>query len=1150
VIEFRTLGMAHLEGAEGDELRSILSRPKLLALLSYLAASTPRGFHRRDTLLALFWEELDQERARKALRQSLYYLRQSLGEGVIVGRGEDEVGVDGKRLLCDAAAFEEALDRGDREAALTLYKGEFLQGFFVADAREFERWLDERRTALRQRAATAAWELANQGVEDANPTVAARWGRRAVNLAPHDERLLRRAIKLLDRVGDRAGAVREYEAFARRLRDELELEPAPETQALIAEVRSRSEEPADRITAGKPREAEGAIPEAGEATIEPTGSEEDWAARQPVSPIGGPGLDEDAARLSRALGKRYRIERLIGRGGMATVYLAHDIRHERHVAMKVFQPELAAVIGAKRFLQEIKITAGLEHPHILTLIDSGEADGLLYYVMPYVEGESLRDKLAREQQLTIDEALEITKTVAEALDYAHRRGVIHRDIKPENILLHEGGAMVADFGIALAVRAAGGPRLTETGLSLGTPSYMSPEQATGDQQLDARTDIYSLGAVLYEMLVREPPYTGATSQAIISKLLTERPTRPRTLRDTVTESLDEAVMKALARLPIDRFATAAEFADALAPAAIATPAGVPAARRRGKRRAIAAAVAAAAIIVAALVWLWPDLNQNRVFVTQDRGPVLNRNRVLVMPFENRTGDTTMAVFGKMAADWIAQGLQQIDVIDVVPTATGLVGGPDNVAAGASGAGGVAASAGMTGAGTVVAGAYYRRGDSLEFRAQVIDAGNDRLLQAVAPVAGPAVTVGEVVDSLRQRVTETLAAELDPRTYRLASGTPPPSLEAYRHFIEGRPLFDRQQFPEALASFQRAVAADSTFFDARYFVAITYLNLRQTAAADSHAQRLAELRPQLTPSQRDALDWVLALVEGRRFDALEATRARGAELDRGWAALNLNHTREAVEAFEVFAEGYHGDFAIVWDGLTQAHHMGGDHRRELAEARRGVEEYPDMLIVLNNETRALAALGQLDELDRRLEASLLLPQQGAWVPAYVIGNAAGELRAHGYRNEAIEVIGRAIDWYLAHPAEMTTRQRRFDFLMAYYTAELWDEAREIVEGLAADFPDDVNHQGFLGTLAARRGDRDDALRISESLVGLADPYDFGREPYWQACIAAVLGDRERAMALLQDAYAQGRAFTIWLHRDMDLENLHDYPPFQELLRPKG
>ena len=274
-------------------------------------------------------------------------------------------------------------------------------------------------------------------------------------------------------------------------------------------------------------------------------------------------MSDPTARLSAALADRYRIERELGQGGMATVYLAADLRHDRQVAIKVLRPELAAVLGADRFVVEIKTTAALQHPHILPLFDSGSADGFLYYVMPYIEGETLRTKLDREKQLGIEEAVRITTEVADALDYAHRHGVIHRDIKPENILLHDGRPMVADFGIALAVSAAAGGRMTETGMSLGTPHYMSPEQATAEKEISGRSDIYSLASVLYEMLTGQPPHVGGSAQQIIMKIIAEEAQPVTSLRKSVPPNVAEAVGKALERLPADRFSSAAEFAQAL-----------------------------------------------------------------------------------------------------------------------------------------------------------------------------------------------------------------------------------------------------------------------------------------------------------------------------------------------------------------------------------------------------------------------------------------------------------------------------------------------------------------------------------------------------------------------------------------------------------
>ncbi|MEJ2203828.1 MAG: serine/threonine-protein kinase, partial [Gemmatimonadota bacterium] len=263
--------------------------------------------------------------------------------------------------------------------------------------------------------------------------------------------------------------------------------------------------------------------------------------------------DDRITRLNEALAGRYTVDRALGEGGMATVYLAGDLKHNRGVALKVLKPELAAVVGAERFLAEIETTANLQHPHILPLYDSGEADGFLYYVMPHVEGDTLRDRLDHEKQLPVDEAVRIATAVANALDFAHAHDVVHRDIKPGNILFQGGQPVVGDFGIALALGAGGGARLTETGLSVGTPFYMSPEQATGDQQVGARSDIYSLGCVLYEMLVGDPPYLGSTAQAVLGQIIAGKAVNATERRAAVPAHVDAAIRKALEKVAADRF---------------------------------------------------------------------------------------------------------------------------------------------------------------------------------------------------------------------------------------------------------------------------------------------------------------------------------------------------------------------------------------------------------------------------------------------------------------------------------------------------------------------------------------------------------------------------------------------------------------------
>ncbi|MGI8496329.1 MAG: protein kinase domain-containing protein [Gemmatimonadaceae bacterium] len=361
--------------------------------------------------------------------------------------------------------------------------------------------------------------------------------------------------------------------------------------------------------------------------------------REPAAVFAAPLLPQPGARgsedrgipdaLQSALAAKYTIEREVGRGGMATVYLARDHRHGRHVAIKLLRPELGALLGVERFLAEIQVTASLQHPNLLPLFDSGEAAGLLYYVMPYVEGESLRSRLTRERQLPVDEAVRIAAAVAGALDYAHRHGIVHRDLKPENILLHDGQPLVADFGIALAVSKAGRERLTREWTSLGTPQYMSPEQAAVDRTVDARSDIYSLACVLYEMLTGDPPHTGSTVQAVLARVLGEKPRPVRSVRPSVPASVEAAVDRALAKLPADRFVTAREFADALqgrTPALLSTSTTQPPPSsgtiRRWKIAAIALALVTAASVATSLV-LWqskrvvPPPVRARFLVTQD-----------------------------------------------------------------------------------------------------------------------------------------------------------------------------------------------------------------------------------------------------------------------------------------------------------------------------------------------------------------------------------------------------------------------------------------------------------------------------------------------------------------------------------------------------
>jgi serine/threonine-protein kinase len=394
-------------------------------------------------------------------------------------------------------------------------------------------------------------------------------------------------------------------------------------------------------------------------------------------------VPELLGRLQSALADRYRLDREVGAGGMATVYLAEDVRHDRRVALKVLRPELSAVIGAERFLAEIKLTANLQHPHILPLFDSGEADGYLFYVMPFVEGETLRDRLNREKQLPVAEALRITTEVASALDYAHRHGVVHRDIKPENILLHDGQALVADFGIALAASKASGARMTETGMSLGTPHYMSPEQAMGEREITARSDVYALGAVLYEMLTGDPPFTGSTAQAIVARVVTESPRPLLPQRHTIPPHVEAAVLTALEKLPADRFASAAEFAAALRDPRYATTARVPAAAapaaalpKAARPRWMPVALPAVALLLGAAIGaaLWPRLRPAPAPQLSQWSLALKSNQMLQPPDPSGGARIALSPDGRALA-YIGPSesghrlwLRRLDQLDATPIA--------------------------------------------------------------------------------------------------------------------------------------------------------------------------------------------------------------------------------------------------------------------------------------------------------------------------------------------------------------------------------------------------------------------------------------------------------------------------------------------------
>jgi serine/threonine-protein kinase len=508
--------------------------------------------------------------------------------------------------------------------------------------------------------------------------------------------------------------------------------------------------------------------------------------------------------LADGLRDRYLLERELGRGGMATVYLARDLQHDRPVALKVLHPELAHALGPERFVREIQVAARLQHPHILPVFDSGtsqlpgSAVASPWFTMPYVAGESLRQRLAREPQLPLRDAVRIALEVADALGYAHVQGIVHRDVKPENILLAGDHCVIADFGVARALDAAGGERLTETGITVGTPLYMSPEQASGDRLLDGRSDIYSLGCVLYEMLAGEPPFTGRTAQAIIARRLSEPVPHLRTLRD-VPEGVEEVVAKALARSPADRFVDTAHFAQALEAAVGRQPAvptePAPAARPRALRRRIPLAVAGALVASALLLGLYRGLR---------RAPdaTLDRNLLAIAPFE--VLDPSLQLWREGLGDILSRSLDAAGPLRTVSPTVVLrrwVGRGDRASAEALGR--------RTGAGLVVFGTVIAKGrDSVTIRAGVVDPTSGSGQREVE-VSGESGRMGELADSLGIRILQALGRSRAIGSVRQVSmGSR--SLPAVKSFLQGEQFYRRGLWDSALTRYDQAIAADSTF----------------------------------------------------------------------------------------------------------------------------------------------------------------------------------------------------------------------------------------------------------------------------------------------------------------------------------------------------
>lgn len=820
-------------------------------------------------------------------------------------------------------------------------------------------------------------------------------------------------------------------------------------------------------------------------------------------PLGVSGDTVDAERLreriERAVGDRYELAEELGRGGMAIVFRARERKHDRAVVLKILRPELLPFLGEDRFEREVRIASRMSHPNIIGLIDSGTADGLPFFVMPFVPGETLRARLEREAPLPPETVRTLLHDLAAGLSHAHELGVVHRDLKPENVLCAGDHAYIMDFGIARPFSELPDDGLTRPGLALGTPRYMSPEQRSG-RAVDARTDLYAWGLIAREL------WTGSAPPP-----------------------WDDVVAACLRADPSERPANAGVLRRAVAPISEGAPGW-----RQLAGRAWPWAAAALALALLALGGAWRARRAATPASTATEIENVLPTPFAVAPFRNETDDPSLEMLGRFAADWIVQGLQQADVGPVVPWSATLAAAEAFARTGGSDDSLASTLAEDLAAGTLITGAIYRIGDRLSFAAVVTDAGTQRVISAPAPIDVSADSVEAAVRELRDRILGSLAIAQDPYFATLPgfSGKPP-LLEAYRAFERGHELFESQEYAEAEREFDRAFVLDTTFLVARVSVLLAQWNQGRWPAVDSslawlehRRDRLSEyhdLRRRALTAQREG--------DGERAYRLELRRAELGPTPLGSynAASLANELNRPAESLRLLlgldpnSPGLRG-WAQYWTQLAHAYHDLGRYDEEFEAAREMWARFPERRIGTVLAARALASAGRREELDSLFASLRLLPPDTYWSYGAARVVAGEEARAHrGDTATATADLREAIDWLTSRLAEDAgDRAHRYWLAAAHYDLEEYPEAARLYGELWRDHPERTDYRA--GLLVARA-----------HLEGAEGPREMiGQEPMQGhqfvtlARLEAAGGDPERALSMLSEGLRRGISGRAWLH----------------------
>ena len=847
--------------------------------------------------------------------------------------------------------------------------------------------------------------------------------------------------------------------------------------------------------------------------------------------------------VTAALAGTYEVQREIGRGGMSTVFLARERKHDRDVVIKVLEPSVARLFGAERFLREVRIAATLAHPHIVPLIDSGEAGGFLYYVMPWMEGETLRERLRRGLP-SLQDAMSILRDVAGALAFAHGAGIVHRDLKPENVLLTASHAYLLDFGIAkLLDETTNTATITLPGFPVGTRRYMAPEQSEAVATVDARADVYSWGLLGTELLADG----GLPQRDLAQRDLAQRDLAQREAREDAQQTAAAALsdrpdlppalvallLECLASAPERRPASMSEVSARLgALDALQTPPGGagPVLRRR-RRGWVAGAIAIAAAL---MIGILSVLKVGQTIADGDRLPESLRGLaepVAVTVLRNETGDSTLAVIGRYAGDWITDGLQSMGAATIVPWSEALLASDHATTTGAPL---VATVREETRAGTVVTGTYYKLRDSLHLQARLTDARIGRVVSVLAPIVVPADRPEDGIAQLRDRVMGAVAAARDERVASVPDVTRnPPSFSAYQAFDHGFDRFLAQQYAEALAAFRTAFARDTNFTVALLLGARAAWNRDEFAVAESLAIRARAGAKNLGTYHELSLRYIEALLQGDGARARAAVQRAAAiapnsraGFDHATSMLNAGFARPAREQLLRMDpdRGEMRGWSSYWTQRAHAAYLLGDHAEGIDAARQMSRRFPDRRVAYVLEARALAAAGETRALDSALAVWDSLPANTYWSQGAALVVAAQELSRGGREADGRRYGERAVAWLSNRlVATPTDRGHRYWLGCALYDLGRFEEARPYFEGLATEFPLRTRYRGLAAVVAARRGDR----AAAERWLGAPAARDTGEGLAFRARVAAIRGDTEQAVALLTSAADRGIEAYPWI-----------------------